>query len=197
MSLIQRLSTSLFSRKRVVLLLVSTLAVFGTILELSGGIWDAASHALREPEFFWSIQHVVVYSGVIMIGTSSIFGSILLLKKKVSGNLKKGIKIIIIGSVIQISSGYADSISHDVFGNDGLLSWSHQPLEIGLILSSLGAFIILCDPRLEKFSKILPISIMTLILSIMWVGFNLSLLMGGTILCIAIYEIFSSGCAIL
>jgi len=132
-----------------------------------------------------------------MIGTSSIFGSILLLKKKVSGNLKKGIKIIIIGSVIQISAGYADSISHDVFGNDGLLSWSHQPLEIGLILSSLGGFIILCDPRLEKFSKILPISITTLILSIMWVGFNLSLLMGGTILCVLIYEIFSSGCAIL
>jgi hypothetical protein len=177
--------------------LVSICAVFGTLLELSAGIWDAISHVLEEPEFFWSIQHIAVYCGVAMIGTSGIFGFILMFKKKINGTLKKGIKIIIIGSILQISAGYADSLSHDLFGIDGLVSLSHQPLELGLVLSALGAFLILSDPRTQNFSKFRPISIMTLILSIIWIGFNLSLLLGNTILCLPFYEIFSSGCAIL
>ncbi len=197
MSLIQKLSNSLFSRTKVLLGLVSIFAVFGTLLELSSGIWDATSHVLEEPEFFWSIQHIAVYCGVAMIATSGIFGFILMFKKKINGTLKKGIKIIIIGSILQISAGYADSLSHDLFGIDGLVSLSHQPLELGLVLSALGAFLILSDPRTQNFSKFRPISIMTLILSISWIGFNLSLLLGNTILCLPFYEIFSSGCAIL
>ena len=197
MSLIQKLSNSLFSRTKVLLGLVSICAVFGTLLELSAGIWDAISHVLEEPEFFWSIQHIAVYCGVAMIVTSGIFGFILMFKKKINGTLKKGIKIIIIGSILQISAGYADSLSHDLFGIDGLVSLSHQPLELGLVLSALGAFLILSDSRTQNFSKFRPISIMTLILSIIWIGFSLSLLLGNTILCLPFYEIFSSGCAIL
>ena len=197
MHLIQKLTNSLFFRTKVLLGLVSICAVFGTLLELSAGIWDAISHVLEEPEFFWSIQHIAVYCGVAMIGTSGIFGFILMFKKKINGTLKKGIKIIIIGSILQISAGYADSLSHDLFGIDGLVSLSHQPLELGLVLSALGAFLILSDPRTKNFSKFRPISIMTLILSISWIGFNLSLLLGNTILCLPFYEIFSSGCAIL
>jgi len=197
MHLIQKLTNSLFFRTKVLLGLVSIFAVFGTLLELSAGIWDAISHVLEEPEFFWSIQHIAVYCGVAMIGTSGIFGFILMFKKKINGTLKKGIKIIIIGSILQISAGYADSLSHDLFGIDGLVSLTHQPLELGLVLSALGAFLILSDPKTKNFSKFRPISIMTLILSISWIGFNLSLLLGNTILCLPFYEIFSSGCAIL
>jgi len=197
MRLIQKLTNSLFFRTKVLLGIVSFCAVFGTLLELSAGIWDATSHVLEEPEFFWSIQHIAVYCGVAMIVTSGIFGFILMFKKKINGTLKKGIIIIIIGSVLQISAGYADSLSHDLFGIDGLVSLSHQPLELGLVLSALGAFLILSDPRTQNFSKFRPISIMTLILSIIWIGFNLSLLLGNTILCLPFYEIFSSGCAIL
>jgi len=197
MRLIQKLTNSLFFRTKVLLGIVSFCAVFGTLLELSAGIWDATSHVLEEPEFFWSIQHIAVYCGVAMIVTSGIFGFILMFKKKINGTLKKGIIIIIIGSILQISAGYADSLSHDLFGIDGLVSLSHQPLELGLVLSALGAFLILSDPRTQNFSKFRPISIMTLILSIIWIGFNLSLLLGNTILCLPFYEIFSSGCAIL
>ncbi len=197
MRLIQKLTNSLFFRTKVLLGLVSIFAVFGTLLELSAGIWDAMSHVLEEPEFFWSIQHIAVYCGVAMIGTSGIFGFILMFKKKINGTLKKGIKIIIIGSILQISAGYADSLSHNLFGIDGLVSLSHQPLELCLVLSALGAFLILSDPRTQNFSIFRPISIMTLIISISWIGFNLSLLLGNTILCLPFYEIFSSGCAIL
>lgn len=194
-TIIQKLSNTLTPNRLVGI--VSALAIFGTVVMISGGVWDAISHALQEPEFFWTIQHVTVYSGVAMISSAGILGSILIFKKQSSGTLKKGIKIVIIGSAIQIVAGFGDSISHDVFGIDGLVSWTHQPLEFGLVLSALGGFLIIKSINNQTLKKILPFSIMTLILAISWLGFNLSLLIGGIILCLPIYELFSSGCAIL
>ena len=34
--------------------------------------------------------------------------------------LKTGIKFVIVGSIIQMISGFGDSLSHDLFGIDGL-----------------------------------------------------------------------------
>ena len=197
MSLIQKLSSSILLRRQALLEIISLLAVFGSLLEITGGIWDATSHILREPELFWTIQHVAVYTGVAMIASSGILGAIFLITKKVDGNLKRGLQIIIIGSVLQVSAGYADSLSHDLFGIDGLVSWSHQPLEIGLLLSALGGFLIMTVMKNQKFKKLLPVSILTLIFSISWLGFNLSLIFASPVLCTLVYEIFSSGCAVL
>ena len=197
MSLIQKLSSSILLRRQTLLEIISLLAVFGSLLEITGGIWDATSHILREPELFWTIQHVAVYTGVAMIAGSGILGAIFLITKKVTGNLKRGLQIIIIGSALQVSAGYADSLSHDLFGIDGLVSWSHQPLEIGLLLSALGGFLIMTVIKNQKFKKLLPVSILTLIFSISWLGFNLSLIFASPVLCTLVYEIFSSGCAVL
>ena len=197
MSLIQKLSSSILLRREALLEIISLLAVFGSFLEITAGIWDATSHILREPELFWTIQHVAVYTGVAMIAGSGILGAIFLITKKVTGNLKRGLQIIIIGSVLQVSAGYADSLSHDLFGIDGLVSWSHQPLEIGLLLSALGGFLIMTVMKNQKFKKLLPVSILTLIFSISWLGFNLSLIFASPVLCTLVYEIFSSGCAVL
>ena len=194
-TIIQKLSNT-FTQKRLVGI-VSVLAIFGTVIMISGGVWDAISHALQEPEFFWTIQHVTVYTGVAMISSSGILGAVLIFKKQSHGTLKKGIKIVIVASAIQIVAGLGDSISHDVFGIDGLVSWSHQPLEFGLVLSALGGFLIIKSISNKPLKKLLPFSTLTLILAISWLGFNLSLLVGGTILCLPIYEMFSSGCAIL
>ncbi|MEX0854255.1 MAG: hypothetical protein WD018_00635 [Nitrosopumilaceae archaeon] len=197
MSLIQKLSSSILLRRQAILEIISLLAVFGSLLEITGGIWDATSHILREPELFWTIQHVAVYTGVAMIAGSGMLGTIFLITKKVTGNLKRGLQIIIIGSALQVSAGYADSLSHDLFGIDGLVSWSHQPLEIGLLLSALGGFLIMTVMKNQKFKKLLPVSILTLIFSISWLGFNLSLIFASPVLCTLVYEIFSSGCAVL
>ena len=197
MSLIQKLSSSILLRRQTLLEIISLLAVFGSLLEITGGIWDATSHILREPELFWTIQHVAVYTGVAMIASSGILCSIFLITKKVDGNLKRGLQIIIIGSALQVSAGYADSLSHDLFGIDGLVSWSHQPLEIGLLLSALGGFLIMTVMKNQKFKKLLPVSILTLIFSISWLEFNLSLIFASPVLCTLVYEIFSSGCAVL
>ena len=197
MSLIQKLSSSILLRREALLEIISLLAVFGSFLEITAGIWDATSHILRQPELFWTIQHVAVYTGVAMIAGSGILGAIFLITKKVTGNLKRGLQIIIIGSALQVSAGYADSLSHDLFGIDGLVSWSHQPLEIGLLLSALGGFLIMTVMKNQKFKKLMPVLILTLIFSISWLGFNLSLIFASPVLCTLVYEIFSSGCAVL
>ena len=110
---------------------------------------------------------------------------------------KKGIWIIIIGSTLSITAGYADSLSHDIFGIDGLVSWSHQPLELGLVLASLGGLLVLKNREHTKLHILLPFSIISFIFFTTWLAFNLVLIFGHTIQCIPVYEIFSSGCAIL
>ena len=132
-----------------------------------------------------------------MTNCAAIMGIILLLRKSVYNSLKTGIKLVILGSVLQIVSGFGDSISHDVFGIDGLISWSHQPLELGLVLASLGAVLILKNREYTKFKIFLPFSIVAFLFFTIWLIFNLVLFFGHTIQCIPIYQIFSSGCSIL
>ena len=197
MKLIQRLSNSTFTKSSTLVSLVSVLAVIGSIIIVSAGFWDAISHLQKEPEFFWSPSHIVVYFGVSLTTCAAIMGSILIIRKSVHGSLKTGIKLVISGSVLQIVSGFGDSLSHDLFGIDGLISWSHQPLELGLVLASLGAVIILKNREHTKLNIFLPFSIIAFLFFTTWLIFNLVLFFGHTIQCIQIYEIFSSGCSIL
>lgn len=197
MSLIQKLSNSLLAKPNTLCTLVSTMSILGTLIVLLAGIWDAASHALREPELFWTIQHITVYWGVGMISSAAFIGAIILAQNFTSGKLNLGLKIVIVSSVILIISGFGDSLSHEVFGIDGLLSWSHQPLEFGLVLATLGGFLILKHVEIPQIKILEPFSILTVLLSVSWLGFNLALLIGSTIQCVLIYKVFSSGCAVL
>ena len=197
MKLIQRLSNSTLAKSSTLVSLVSILAVIGPIIIVSAGFWDAISHLQKEPEFFWSPSHIVVYFGVSMTTCAAIMGGILIIRKSVRGSLKTGIKLVILGSVLQIVSGFGDSLSHDVFGIDGLISWSHQPLEFGLVLASLGGVLILKNREHTKLGAFLPFSIIAFVFFTTWLIFNLVLILGHTIQCIPIYEIFSSGCSIL
>ena len=197
MNLIQKLSNSTFAKSSTLISLVSILAVIAPVIVVSAGFWDAISHLQKEPEFFWSPSHIVVYTGVSMTGCAAIMGSLLIFRKSVHGSLKTGINFVIIGSILQIVSGFGDSLSHDVFGIDGLISWSHQPLEFGLVLASLGGVLILKNREHTKLKAFLPFSIIAFLFFTTWLLFNIILIFGHTIQCIQIYEIFSSGCAIL
>ncbi len=197
MKLIQRFSNSALTQTSTLVSLISVLAVLGPVITVSGGFWDAISHLLKEPEFFWTIQHITVYSGVTLISCAAILGTVLLIKKSVRNSLKTGIKLVIIGTIIQIFSGFGDSLSHEIYGIDGLISWSHQPLELGLVLASLGGLLILKNREHTKLHILLPFSIISFIFFTTWLAFNLVLIFGHTIQCIPVYEIFSSGCAIL
>jgi len=197
MRLIQRLSNSSLAKPNNLIAIASVLAVVGPVIILTGGIWDAISHLQREPELFWTIQHVSVYTGVSMITSAGIIGIILLVRNSTTGILKKGIQLVIIGSIIQLVSGFADSLSHEIYGIDGLISWSHQPLEFGIVLAALGGFLIMKSRQHTKLKIFLPFSIIALLLLTSWLGFNIFLVFGHVIQCIPVYDIFSSGCSIL
>ena len=202
MKLIQILSNSLLSnssflKSSTLVSLVSILAVIGPIVIVSAGFWDAISHMFEQKEFFWSPSHMLVYTGVFMTTFAAAMGCLLLLRKSVHGSLKTGIKLVIAGSIIQMVSGFGDSLSHDLFGIDGLVSLSHQPLEFGLILASLGAVLIIKNREHTKLKLFLPFSIMAFLFFVTWLLFNLVLTFGHTIQCIQIHVIFSSGCSIL
>ncbi|MHA7648094.1 hypothetical protein [Nitrosopumilus sp. S4] len=197
MKLIQRISNSSFVKPNSLVSFVIILAVIGPVVVVSAGFWDAISHLQKEPEFFWSPSHIVVYTGVSMTAIAAIMGSVLLIQKSVHGSLKTGIKLVMVGSTLQIISGFGDSLSHEVYGIDGLISWSHQPLELGLVLASLGGVLILKNRENSKLRILLPFSIVTFLFFTTWLVFNLILIFGHTIQCIPVYEIFSSGCSIL
>ena len=171
--------------------------IIAAVVVVSAGFWDAISHLQKEPEFFWSTSHIIVYTGVSMTTCAAIMGIILIFRKSIHRSLKTGIKLVMAGSAIQIISGFGDSLSHDLFGIDGLISWSHQPLELGLILASLGGLLILKNREHTKLKVLLPFSIITFLFFTTWLVFNLFLIVGHTIQCIPVYDIFSSGCSIL
>ena len=179
------------------LTIISTHAVIGTLVILVAGIWDAINHIQNSPEFFWSDPHIVVYSGVFMVAIAAVFSINLLMKNSIHGILKRGMQLVIVGSIMQIIFGFGDSISHDVFGIDGLLSLTHQPLEIGIVLSALGGFLIIKARQNSNLKAFLPFSIVTFLLITSWLGFNFALYFGHYVQCIPIHLIFSSGCSIL
>lgn len=197
MRLIQRLSHLAPVKSATLVSIVSILAVVGPVIIVSAGFWDAISHLQQEPEFFWSPSHIVVYFGVSLTSCAAVIGFILLLRRSVRRSLKTGIKLVIAGSVLQVVAGFGDSISHDLFGIDGLISWSHQPLELGLVLASLGAVLILKNREHTRLGVLLHFSIIAFLFFTTWLAFNLILFFGHTIQCIQIYEIFSSGCSIM
>ena len=197
MKLIQRITNSTFTKPTTLVSLVSILAVFGPFISVSGGFWDAVNHLVNEPEYFWSIQHIVVYFGVSLVASAGLLSMILLIKKSVHGTLKTGILLVVFGAVIQLIAGFVDSVSHDVYGIDGLISWSHQPLELGLVLAALGGFLVLKNREHTKLKILIPFSIISFLFFTTWLVFNFALIFGHTIQCIYIHVIFSSGCSIL
>ena len=196
-TLFEKVSNHLYLKSNLQLSIISILAVTGPLVILTAGIWDAINHIQNSPEFFWSDPHIVVYAGVTMVGVASLFSVNLLIKNSTNGILKRGLQLVMIGSIMQIVSGFGDSISHDMFGIDGLLSFTHQPLEIGIVLSALGGFLIIKSRQNTNLKALLPFSIVTFLLMTTWLAFNFALYFGHYIQCIPIHLIFSSGCSVL
>ena len=196
-TLLEKVSNRLCIKSDLQLFIISILAVIGPLVILVAGIWDAINHIQNSPEFFWSDPHIVVYAGVTMVGVASLFSVNLLIKNSTNGILKRGLQLVMIGSIMQIVSGFGDSISHDMFGIDGLLSLTHQPLEIGIVLSALGGFLIIKSRQNTNLKAFLPFSIVTFLLMTTWLAFNFALYFGHYIQCMPIHLIFSSGCSVL
>jgi hypothetical protein len=105
--------------------------------------------------------------------------------------------MLMIGSVMQLGGGYVDYNFHEIYGIDGLVTSSHLIIESGLLLTSIGGFLTISKFSYNKTKKIIPFSIVNVLFSTTWIGFNLALLVGATMLCIPVYELFSSGCSVM
>ncbi len=175
---------------------ISILATLGTFIVLLGGVWDSSSHELRIPDTFWTIQHITIYTGASIVALSAIMGTMVLVKNT-NKTIHGPIKIILVGAIRQLLGGFFDYSFHTKYGIDGLVTSSHLTVETGLLLSAIGGLIMISKIKHIHIKKIIPVSIMTVLLSAAWVGFNLSLLLGAVVLCVPIYQMFSSGCAVM
>ncbi len=196
MYLSNRFYATVLSQTRKVTEILSFLAVCGTMIMLLGGVWDSVSHEMRIPDTFWTIQHMVIYLGVSMVASSAIAVT-LVINHHEHKPMKKGLIMIILGAILQLGGGYADYNFHEIYGIDGLVTPSHLSIEIGMLLSAAGGFIMLSKSKNYVLRKIIPMSIMSILLSASWIGFNLILLVGSVVLCVPVFQLFYSGCAVM
>ncbi len=177
---------------------IAILALFGTMLEILSLVWDSSSHITQDTDEFWRIHHIAVYSGAGMITISAFIGLKFLIKRHPNNKMRNGIKLIIIGTGVQLFSGYMDSLSHYFYGIDGKISITHTfGLEASLIPVAIGGFIIVNQLDNEKIKKLIPFAIFTILTAIFPVFFDLVLLIAGPIICAHVFDIISYGCAIL
>ena len=127
-----------FAPKVVIFVLI--ISLFGSVLEIWGGSWDITSHALGDPESFFTPPHAVLYSGVgvSLIAAIAALGIIIRDKEIRQKSFSLGLKLIIIGSLIQVIAGPGDYLWHELFGTDGLLSPTHLTLITGILIQSVG-----------------------------------------------------------
>lgn len=196
MYLTNKFSISVLSRIRKITEISLFLAMCGSTIMLLGGMWDSASHELRIPDTFWTVQHITIYFGASMVACSAITTGLVLNQHK-NKKMKKGMFMVLFGAILQLGGGYADYNFHEIYGIDGLVTPSHLSIEIGLLLSSVGSFIMLSNSQNRFLLRMAPMSIMSMLLSSSWIGFNLVLLVGGVVLCVPVFQLFYSGCALM
>jgi hypothetical protein len=109
----------------------------GALLQIGGGHWDVTWHALQKPETFFTPPHSLVYLGVLLTFSMGIFAIVLRMKHTYEMVYVKFLQYALIGSALQLFSGWFDLWWHTNFGFDGLLSPPHMILVVGMILNAL------------------------------------------------------------
>jgi hypothetical protein len=132
------------------LLWIYFLVSIGVALQVGAANWDIIWHGVVNVESFFTPPHTVLYSGVGLSLVSTLVGVIFSIKH---GNHSTGsifsihhripapLKLIILGSLVEVFSGQFDNWWHSNFGFDGLLSPPHLMLISGMLLSIIGALI--------------------------------------------------------
>lgn len=156
-----------------------SVALIGVTLSMWGASWDITSHLLRTPETFFTPSHGVLYSGVGISLVSAIMSLAMLMAKKQTRKMPFtfGLKMIILGALLQVIAGPGDYYWHELFGIDGLLSPTHLTLALGIMIVSIGSmvgFARIHSHLVEKNSfvkLILPVSFGIFWFSVMWLVF--------------------------
>jgi hypothetical protein len=120
-------------------LILFSVAMIGSLVQITGARWDVTSHLLQVPETFFTPSHILLYSGVGLLVICSVFAIYLLKKHKETRTMAFAIslKMIIAGSAVSLVAGPADFLWHQAFGVDGLLSPTHLALVSGMVVNSI------------------------------------------------------------
>src|SRR5713101_1586959 len=104
-------------------LLVPTyiVGVVGAFLQISGGIWDVSSHIMGIVETFFTVPHLVLYTGVVLSLVASLTG--LALRKSVGArtvepSLFTGLRVSLVAGALQVVAGPFDVWWHSTYGFD-------------------------------------------------------------------------------
>ncbi|MHA7734667.1 hypothetical protein [Nitrosopumilus sp. S6] len=159
--------------------IVFLVALTGTTLAMWGASWDITAHLLRAPETFFTPSHGILYLGVGISVISAIISLAAYLRKKELRveSFATGLKLIVIGALIQIAAGPGDFYWHELFGLDGLLSPTHITLALGILTTLVGSVIgfsrisFHLQENSVFFRGILPITYGIFWFSIMWLIF--------------------------
>jgi len=124
-------------------LLVPTyiVGVVGAFLQISGGIWDVSSHIMGIVETFFTVPHLVLYTGVLLCLVASLTGVMLRrgLTSSVASGLFTGLRVSLVGGALQVIAGPFDLWWHSTYGFDPhLFTPSHSLLITGLVLNGVG-----------------------------------------------------------
>jgi hypothetical protein len=84
-----------------------------------------------------------LYSGVgiSLVAAIASLGIIVKDKEMRQKSFSLGLKLILLGSMIQIIAGPGDYLWHELFGTDGLLSPTHLTLITGILIQSVGIIV--------------------------------------------------------
>ncbi len=137
-------------------------ALLGVLLFVAGGYWDIAWHIDLGRDTFWSPPHLVLYSGLLLIALTPLWG--LLQARHLRGldprhlagptvrlaglPLSPGLLISGLGALLALGAAPLDELWHQLFGLDVSL-WSppHLQLIFGAALALLGALAALAGER--------------------------------------------------
>jgi hypothetical protein len=131
------------------LLLVYFLVSVGVSLQVGAANWDIIWHGVVNVESFFTPPHSVLYSGVGLSLVATVAGLISSVRHETSlkrsfsiyHKIPNALKLIALGSFLELFSGQFDNWWHTNFGFDGLLSPPHLLLISGMLLSIIGALI--------------------------------------------------------
>jgi hypothetical protein len=132
------------------LLWIYFLVSLGIALQVGAANWDIIWHGIVNVESFFTPPHTVLYSGVGLSLVSTVAGIILSIKYSsrstgsilsIHHRISTPLKLIILGTLVEVFSGGFDNWWHSHFGFDGLLSPPHLMLISGMLMSIIGGLI--------------------------------------------------------
>jgi NADH:ubiquinone oxidoreductase subunit 2 (subunit N) len=137
-----KLNTSRTATSVDILFPIYALGVVGSLLQIIGAQWDVSWHILGIIETFFTPAHAVLYAGIGLVALANLFGVVRsqgLRRDRQNSGVLLGLRIAIVGILLQLVAAPFDLWWHSVYGFDPFLfTPAHSLLIVGLFLGGTG-----------------------------------------------------------